>query len=121
MSLFWNKTEDSHYLIYTRTAAQKRLGLSLMLLGLFVFIGLPTLIKNSSSFTEIANRWPVVTIIIIFAGALLIVLVAVFMSEANRQIARARRNKWRVQITSNAEADTVTIFTADDSRSATIF
>lgn len=109
MSLFWNKKIESSKVIYTRSKSQKRIGYLLLLIGLLLVFGVPTLIKISIFFTGLSNRWPILFLFLIFIGVAVIAFVAISISTVNFKLAAAKRKNKKFQITSTDEGDTVII------------
>ena len=72
-------------------------------------IGVSTLIKNVPRFARLANHWPGLALSVIAIGFVVVVFVIIAVSETDRQLARARRQKRTFQIMSSSEGDTVVI------------
>ncbi|GEM_PF-3970801 len=109
MSIFWNKKIEFDSIIYTRTKKQKSVGISLILIGFILFIGVLTLIKNSFYFSNLSQQYPIPFIILIVFGIILILFTIIVGSEVNFKLVNAKMKNKKVEIKSTNEGDSVII------------
>lgn len=111
MSLFWSKKVEPDKIIYTRTKSQKRTALLLMIVGLLLLFGAPTLMVNSSFFTELFYQfpWSILFLFSVFFGLVLIFFVAISFLIFYFKFMLAKRGNKKFQITATNEGETIVI------------
>ena len=88
------------------------MGYFLIILGFILFIGLPTLLRNSPSLLSSVSGTSILSmvfIILIAIGVFVIIITAVGASRTNFALAKAKARGKKFEISSNQDGDRVTI------------
>lgn len=110
MSLFWSKKIEPDKIIYTRTKRQIRTAILLMVIGLLLLLGTPTLMVNSSFFMELfSHQWSILFFFFIGFGIALIFFVAISFLIFYFKFMLAKRGNKKFQITKTNEEEVIVI------------